>query len=51
MAQHKGVLHMKTTFVAMADPANLAYPYYRDAGIFHRTLAKSRPYICPFGRW
>jgi 2-polyprenyl-3-methyl-5-hydroxy-6-metoxy-1,4-benzoquinol methylase len=49
MAQHKGVLHMKTTFVAMADPATLAYPYYRDAGIFHRTLAKSRPYICPFG--
>lgn len=31
-----------------ADPATLAYPCYREAGLLHRILAKGRPYICPF---
>lgn len=31
------------------DPALGAYPYYRDAPVFERILARGRPLICPFG--
>lgn len=39
---------MSGAHISSADPATLAYPFYREAGLLHRILAKGRPYICPF---
>lgn len=39
---------MSDTGFSPADPAARAYPFYRDAHLMFRLIARGRPYICPF---
>lgn len=39
---------MSNAILFAADPATRAFPYYEDASLFFRLIARGRPYICPF---